>query len=389
MRKRKVLFINGHMNYGGIEKSLLEVLRNLNYHKYEVDLLLIEDKGDYFEEIPKDVNIIFKNLNNTYGPFLKSCINCITKKDYLSLFTRFLILIKKVNPSVIRFLHRPLFLGKKYDVAIAYRTGFCTDILEYAVAADNKTSWWHHGEINLYDREWKDFIKACKTFNKLVVVSRTTASILIEKEPELETIIQVIPNMIDDLSIKSKSQEFIPEFDFEKKNLITVCRMSPEKHLENIIFASEILISKGFTNFSWHILGNGEDEIKLKEHTKEKHLEEYIFFEGKKANPYPYIKHSDIYVHTSYVESQGLSILEAMILQKPCIITYNKGIMEYATGKNCIIAKQNPLSLAESILTLVQEPGLEKEIVKEANKIKAFEVQEVNSKLDALLYSEF
>ena len=46
MEKKKVLFINGHLNVGGVEKSLTDILRHMDYDQYEVDLLLLEDTGD-------------------------------------------------------------------------------------------------------------------------------------------------------------------------------------------------------------------------------------------------------------------------------------------------------------------------------------------------------
>lgn len=45
--KKKILFANLHMNTGGVEKSLLDVLQHLDYSKYEVDLLLFQGIGDY------------------------------------------------------------------------------------------------------------------------------------------------------------------------------------------------------------------------------------------------------------------------------------------------------------------------------------------------------
>ena len=51
--KKKILFVNGHLNVGGIEKSLTDLLNHLDYHKYKVDLLLLEEKGDYLPQIPK------------------------------------------------------------------------------------------------------------------------------------------------------------------------------------------------------------------------------------------------------------------------------------------------------------------------------------------------
>ena len=50
---KKLLFINGHLITGGVEKSLLDILKHLDYEKFEVDLLLLEELGDYASEIPE------------------------------------------------------------------------------------------------------------------------------------------------------------------------------------------------------------------------------------------------------------------------------------------------------------------------------------------------
>ena len=60
--KKKILFINGHLDSGGCERSLIDVLKKLDYKKYEVDLLLLEHTGDYLEEVPEEVNIKVKNI---------------------------------------------------------------------------------------------------------------------------------------------------------------------------------------------------------------------------------------------------------------------------------------------------------------------------------------
>ena len=49
MMKKNILFINGHLDVGGCERSLVDVLKNIDYSKYNVDLLLLEHKGDYIE----------------------------------------------------------------------------------------------------------------------------------------------------------------------------------------------------------------------------------------------------------------------------------------------------------------------------------------------------
>ena len=89
--KKRLLFVNGHLNVGGVEKSLVDLLKAIDYDKYEVDLVLFEELGDYIDEIPKEVNIKFYDLTNTYGAFLK-CIFSNYQNNYQYIFNAICLL---------------------------------------------------------------------------------------------------------------------------------------------------------------------------------------------------------------------------------------------------------------------------------------------------------
>lgn len=38
-------FINGHLNTGGVERSLADILRHMDYTKYTADVLLLEERA--------------------------------------------------------------------------------------------------------------------------------------------------------------------------------------------------------------------------------------------------------------------------------------------------------------------------------------------------------
>ena len=52
---------------------------------------------------------------------------------------------------------------------------------------------------------------------------------------------------------------------------------------------------------------------------------------GKKTNPYPYIKKCDFYIQPSRYEGKAVTVREAQILGKICIIT------DFATAKSQLI----------------------------------------------------
>lgn len=82
--KKKILFVNGHLNVGGVEKSLIDILKNFNYEEYEVDLILFEGLGDYYNELPNEVNLHFLDITSTYGSYIECIKKCLKKKDWFT-----------------------------------------------------------------------------------------------------------------------------------------------------------------------------------------------------------------------------------------------------------------------------------------------------------------
>ena len=67
--KKKLLFVMESLGIGGAEKSLVTLLSELDYSKYEVDLFLFNFCGEFKELLPKKVRVIeapmdFKVFNN-------------------------------------------------------------------------------------------------------------------------------------------------------------------------------------------------------------------------------------------------------------------------------------------------------------------------------------
>ena len=150
---KRLLFINGHMNSGGVERSLLDVLRHIDYSAYKVDLLLFEGVGDYREEIPTQVNVIFKDITSAYGSFVKSVFKSLLSGNFFALKFRLWqqFGLEFLLKSCFSFLH-------EYDAAVAYRVGFCHHVLNF-VSAEKKLVWWHHGSVNMNPTQKDNFLK--------------------------------------------------------------------------------------------------------------------------------------------------------------------------------------------------------------------------------------
>ena len=351
----KLLFVNGHLNVGGVEKSLVDLLKSIDYKEHEVDLLLFEGYGDYISQIPVGVNVISCNLESTYGSVVKTLFKNLKKGDFRSVALKIIFTIS--SRLGVKYISLMKFLNitkKKYDCAIAYRVGICADYVGFAVDAKKKYMWWHHGEFDYPEHQVKWWRDTATQMDKIVCVSNYTKELITPFFPEQQDSIDVVPNMILIDEIKLKSQQFDPYKDINKTILVSVGRMSFEKHMVNCVYAMDILKGKGYENICWFLIGDGVEKEKIESLIKEKDLGEYIVCTGKQENPYPYIGNADIFVHPSYVESQGITVLEALALNKASIITKSHGVCEFIQhGENAILVDQGAEFLADAIADLL------------------------------------
>lgn len=347
----KILVVNGHLQIGGVEKSLVDLLNAIDYTCHQVDLLLFEGLGEYKDQIPKEVNVILCDLKQTYGSFISVLCKALKRKNFIIAYWKLVLtLCSKFGPHWLKLI-RILRVTKTYDCAIAYRVGICADYVSFVASACKKYMWWHHGEFDYDDKTVNSWRKTVKKLDGIVCVSQATKELITPYFFKQAKNITVIPNMLLPEQIRRKSVMFHPYKKESNTILVSVGRMSPEKKMVNIVYAMEQLIEKGYSHIKWFIVGDGIEQGKIKRLIKEKRLETKVICVGKQENPYPYIADADLFVHPSYVESQGLAVLEAMALGVLCVVTKSLGVQEFIVdGENAILAEQSVESLVEKII---------------------------------------
>lgn len=380
--KKKVLFVNGHLNTGGVEKALVDVLIHLDDSKYEVDLLLLEELGSFAPELPKSVNIQMHSLKNTYGRLWKCLIRNIKERDWFSLGMRLILLMRRFfGPKSIALAGKLLTEGKEYDCVVGFRSGICSEIAVYAVKARRRVIWWHHGDVDVDMAAYKQVASAS---DWVVAVSEACRKMLLEIMPGFDKRIIVVPNMLDVEAIETKSEAFIPYQNQDSLQIVTVGRLSKEKHVENAVYSAAYLKQRGYT-FCWHIVGDGDQRKELEALAEKECVSDCVQFEGDCVNPYPYMKHANLMVHPSYVESQGLSILEAMALGVPCVVTKSRGPCEFIRdGENGLLTEQNAQSLAEQVERMMCDHELYEKIKRNTACPAQYRVENVTGMLEKL-----
>lgn len=379
----KLLFINGHLNTGGVEKSLLDILQHLDYNRYEVDLLLLEDLGDYVSLLPPQVHVKLRCLKNTYGSLAKCLIRCIRQRDWFCFRLRLIfVLMKLFGQDKISLAKHMLTGDKHYDCVIGYRRGICTQIASFAVDADRRLSWWHHGTVNV---EAEPYLHETSNCNKIVVVSDSIRQMLANAIPQLTSKLVTIPNMLDVERVEDRAAAFNPYKNEHAFHIVSIGGCVPEKHFQNAIYAAKQLKAAG-VSFQWHLVGDGVLHDQLVRRAEDNSVADCFIFEGNQPNPYPYLKNADLFVHPSYVESQGLVVLEAMALGVPCVVTKSLGPCEFIKdGVNGILTEQNPDSLAEKVMEILTDQKLYEHIKMNTHCPAQFAPACVMQKIDRLL----
>lgn len=379
--KSRLLFINGHLNTGGVERSLVDILRHMDYTKYTVDVLLLEEKGDYLEELPPEVSVLLRDIHDTYGSFLSSLRRCVTHRNWMCLRLRVLFLLRKWGGERALKPAARILLGKHhYDCVIGFRPGICSDLAAYSVQAERKITWWHHGEFNVDQTAYADM---CKKMDAVSVVSQPCREMLKRALPELADRMVCIPNMLDTEAIRQKA--IGSPYADGVLHIVSVGRLAPEKHVENVIPAAKALRETG-TDFVWHIVGEGPERTTLQALITGSGLERHVILEGSKTNPYPYMKYADLFVHPSYVESQGLTVLEAMALGVPCVVTKSRGPCEFIQdGINGRLTEQSPEDLTAKVLEILNNREFYHRIQKNTKSPEQFSPECVMEQIEALI----
>lgn len=362
---KRLLFINEHLYAGGVERSLVDVLRHFDYNKFQVDLLILEGKGDYINEIPSRVNLIKRNIDSAYGPLMSALIKNVKTRNWFGIKYRFaLIAMRTFDHKVHKYLIKILGVNKSYDAAIAYRIGPSADIIAYGVNTHQKICWWHHGAI-CDDHPTQSWLEVWQHFDKLVAVSNGVKAILANLSDSLSSKLEVVPNMVDVEQICTLGASGAnPYSDDGALKFVTVGRIVIEKHIENVVEAAVRLRSDGRLNFKWYVVGDGELYDDIAKRIREANIEEQVILCGRMPNPYPYIKYADMMVHTSHIESQGLVIQEAMALGTPCVVTRSVGPSEFIVdGENGVMVEPDVDSLVDGIYRLAEDKALQNKII--------------------------
>jgi glycosyltransferase involved in cell wall biosynthesis len=383
MAKKKLLFMLGKMNVGGVEKAFLSMLEKLPPEVFDIHLVLLDKSGGFLASVPEYVTIhevqcYMKNKEVINEPSLKIIKALFVLHRFVEAFVQMVLyVIFKATSNRYLFYqyvmrNEPMLPGE-YDVAIAY-AGPSQTIDWYVcrrVQAKVKCGWIHF-DISKFGIDKGMTRKLYKDYKKIFVVSETAKDIFVKTFPQFSDKTEVFLNIVSKKNIERLARE---PFDFTDKyngvRILTVGRISPEKGQNVAIEALKILRDKG-ADVKWYFVGNGAFRKACEAQAVELGVEEFVTFLGTQVNPYPYMAHCDIYMQPSRHEGYCITLAEARCFGAPIVATNFTGAREQlSTRKNGVVVDMDAVSIAQGVLQAMTLPRMKTEDMKnnESNNI--------------------
>jgi glycosyltransferase involved in cell wall biosynthesis len=287
---------------GGIERVVVELANGFHQNNCEVHIILLHNNIDY--EIPDYINI-----------------HTLSNKSKVSR-------VAQLRPYIYAFKIRKLLknLGK-FDLTLSNLGSLDTEKMISLVGFDNLYVCVHNTQSKRRFQRHKgnkirSFLKTRKlksNYNNknIIAVSNGVKNDLLNVINCKPKSILTIHNPFDFDIIKLKSNEInnkIPKENY----IIHVGRFELKHKRQDILLKA---YKKSNIKEKLVLLGQGQDEEKIKALIIELHLENQVILAGFDANPYNWIKNSKLFVFSSDYEGFGNVLVESLVVGTPVVST--------------------------------------------------------------------
>ena len=281
---KKIVFFLPALGSGGAERVTVLISEQLIEYGYDVEILLLKNVVHYDVKSTVPITSVFEQ-EQSMGKIKRMCAIISFLRDY----------VKKDNVVLIPMLNTCL----RYSVLLKFITKVkviaCERNDPYSQYKTNIQRWIRRKLFDVSDyaifqtEDAKNFYHQ-RTKNKSVV----------------------IPNPVS-----------LPEAKWKRNqnhDIVTVCRLNPQKNLKMAVDAIGLL-KKTIPDIHLNIFGEGSEVAVLREYIKEKGLDSQVSLCGTTQNTFEVLRKSNGFILTSNFEGISNSMLEALAVGMPVIVT--------------------------------------------------------------------
>lgn len=364
---KKIVILALHLGYGGVERTISSLANSLvkddTYQVEIVSIYRIYDNPVY--DIDPKVKITYllpKSLSpNRYE--WKKALNSLEPVNFVKESVKGVKILYKRRKKMANYIKK-----SDADVIISTRVMLNELLSEYGKDNVLKIGWEHNHHHNNM-RYATDVVRSAKNLDYLVLVSKDLKRFYNKKLFTSKCQCVYIPNALETIPKKRSP--------LTSSRFISVGRLVPEKGYFDLLNIYVDLKNKG-CNWKLDIVGDGDERSRLEKFIKENNLTDDVILHGFKSSKEieELMQKASIYLMTSYTESFGIVLLEAMSNGLPCIAFDSaEGAKEIITSGSdgYLIKHRNFKAMEKKILDLTNDLEKRKELGKNGRKkVKAY-----------------
>ncbi len=269
---------------------------------------------------------------------------------------------KHIKDNKIDVLHCHQYTPWVYGVLAAFGT-------------KTKVIFTEHGRFYPDHSSWKRKLVnpiLSKITAHMVSISKATRRALVDFENLSMEDIEVIYNGIKPVQVDTaKIVQLKQKFGLTSNDIClgTIARLDPIKNHQMMLKAfKRVLQTK--TNIKLIIVGDGEERANIQQTIEDLQLQDNVILTGYETKPQNHLAMMDIYLLPSFSEGTSMTLLEAMSISKPCVVTDaggNPEIVEHGvTG--FVTPNNNEEAYANMLSKLIDQPELQDMFAKASKK---------------------
>lgn len=347
-----------HLGFGGVEKYVI-TLANMLADAHDVEIIStykMQDKPAFYVRPEVKIQYLIEELK----PNREELRSALKKKNPLLIIREgwrsLKVLYLKRHRNIVSLKHC------QSDVIISTRIFHNTLIGKYARPDIVKITGEHNHHNN--DQKYIDsVISSCRGFDYFIPISKELCEYYCKEMKNIGVETMYIRFCIDENPNKKKPA-------FEEKNLISVGRFSHEKGMIDLVNLFRRLHSED-RSIQLNIVGDGEEYRAVTDLISKDNLQDCVVLHGFRDKQYIYrlMQDMSLYIMTSYTESFGIVLLEAMSCGIPCI-AYSSAQGAHEIIKNgyngWLIDNRDEEKMMKKVLEVLSDPQQLRELSENA-----------------------
>jgi len=321
---------------GGAERVITILLRHLDHSRFECHLALVGEGKAFLEDIQPEVAVHHLGVSR-----MRYCVPAVVR------------LIRRLRPDTI--LSTVIYLNAMLMLARPFLPGRPRILLR---EASLPSAFLAHGARNPRILKWS-YRRLYPKADQIICLSDAAVNDMAEHLGIGRDKLVRIYNPVDVEMVRRQAEGAESPYSGPGPHVMAMGRLQHEKAYDVLLPAFSSVL-KTFPQAQLAILGEGPLETQLKKQAVELGIDHAVRFPGFQKNPWPWVKHADLFVLASRFEGLPNALLEVLALGVPVVATDCPGgvrEIQKSVSEIVLAPPEDHVALAAGIITALKRPA--------------------------------